>query len=117
VFAYAEPTEPKSFEATPFKWIESSQEFSTMLGELRSAKEIAVDLEYHSYRSFTGFVCLMQISTRQSDWIIDTLALREELEDLNEVFTDPNIIKVYFVAYFNVLELTGFLLGIPWCRK
>jgi exosome complex exonuclease RRP6 len=36
----------------------------------------------------------MQISTREEDWIIDTLALREELEVLNEVFTDSKIIKV-----------------------
>ena len=45
-------------------------------------------------RSYYGFVCLMQISTREEDWIVDTLALREELEELNEVFTDPSIIKV-----------------------
>ena len=36
----------------------------------------------------------MQISTREEDFVIDTLALREELEALNEVFTDPSIIKV-----------------------
>lgn len=36
----------------------------------------------------------MQISTRQKDYIIDTLALREELHILNEVFTDPKIVKV-----------------------
>lgn len=36
----------------------------------------------------------MQISTRQKDYIIDTLALREELHVLNEVFTDPKIVKV-----------------------
>jgi exosome complex exonuclease RRP6 len=34
--------------------------------------EIAVDLEAHSYRSFLGFVCLMQLSTRDEDWLIDT---------------------------------------------
>ena len=36
----------------------------------------------------------MQISTREGDWIVDTLSVREELEELNEVFTDPKIIKV-----------------------
>ena len=62
--------------------------------KLRNSNEIAVDLEYHSLRSYYGFVCLMQISTREEDFVIDTLALREELEALNEVFTDPSIIKV-----------------------
>ena len=65
-----------------------------MLGKLRQVQEIAVDLEHHRYRSFNGFVCLMQISTRRDDFIVDTLTLREELEDLNEIFTDPDILKV-----------------------
>lgn len=65
-----------------------------MIEKLRQATEVAIDLEYHNYRSFAGFVCLMQISTSAEDFIIDTLELREELEDLNEVFTDPCIVKV-----------------------
>lgn len=65
-----------------------------MLNDLKQATEIAVDLEHHDYRSYHGFVCLMQISTRKQDWIVDTLELREELIALNEVFTDPNIVKV-----------------------
>jgi exosome complex exonuclease RRP6 len=66
-----------------------------MLEDLNQATEIAVDLEHHDYRSYHGFVCLMQISTREQDWIVDTLELREELVALNEVFTDPNIVKVH----------------------
>lgn len=68
--------------------------FTDMLSKLRNAAEIAVDLEHHSYRTFGGFVCLMQLSTREEDFVVDTLAVREELEELNEVFTDPKIVKV-----------------------
>lgn len=74
-----------------------------MLKELRQASEIAVDLEHHDYRSYYGFVCLMQISTRTQDWIVDTLELREELIALNEVFTDPQIVKVLILP---ILSLT-----------
>ena len=88
MFRSAEPIPPKSFEDTPFKWVETPADLSGMLDELRVAKEIAVDLEYHSYRSFTGFVCLMQISTRERDWVVDTLSLREELEELLK-FPEP----------------------------
>jgi len=35
----------------------------------------------------------MQISTREEDFIVDTLALRDELEDMNEVFTDRKLRK------------------------
>jgi len=65
-----------------------------MLVKLRRVSEVAIDLEHHSYRSYAGFLCLMQISTREEDWIIDTLTLREELMELNEIFTDPKIVKV-----------------------
>ena len=94
MFQFADPIAPKSFEETPFTWVADSTVFNAMLDKLRSAREIAIDLEYHSYRSFYGFVCLMQLSTRDEDWVVDTLAVREELEELNEVFTDPNIVKV-----------------------
>jgi exosome complex exonuclease RRP6 len=37
----------------------------------------------------------MQISTREKDWVIDTLRpWRHKLEVLNEVFANPNILKV-----------------------
>lgn len=51
-------------------------------------------LQAHSYRTFQGITCLMQISTRSEDFIVDTLKLRSELVMLNEVFTDPKIVKV-----------------------
>ena len=94
MFRYADPIPPKSFEETPFTWVADTAAFSAMLDKLRSAQEIAIDLEYHSYRSFYGFVCLMQISTREEDFVVDTLAVREELEELNEVFTNPSVVKV-----------------------
>uniref|UniRef100_A0ACB8EFA7 Exosome component 10 n=1 Tax=Sphaerodactylus townsendi TaxID=933632 RepID=A0ACB8EFA7_9SAUR len=49
---------------------------------------------HHSYRSFLGLTCLMQISTRTEDFIVDTLELRSDLYILNETFTDPAIVKV-----------------------
>jgi exosome complex exonuclease RRP6 len=66
-----------------------------MLAELKTEKEIAIDLEHHDNRSYIGLVSLMQISTRKKDWIVDTLKpWRRRLECLNEVFADPNILKV-----------------------
>lgn len=65
-----------------------------MIRDLKAETEIAIDLEHHDYRSYQGFVCLMQISTRTADYIVDTLLLRRELFSLNEVFTNPAITKV-----------------------
>jgi len=71
-----------------------------MLAELKTAKEIAIDLEHHDYRTYIGLVSLMQISTHNKDWIVDTLKpWRRRLECLNEVFADPSIIKVCFMSF------------------
>lgn len=51
-------------------------------------------LQHHNYRSYLGLTCLVQISTRTRDYIVDALALRSHLQLLNEAFADPNIVKV-----------------------
>lgn len=77
-----------------------------MLVELKKAKEIAIDLEHHDARSFVGLVSLMQISTRDRDWIVDTLRpWREDLQVLNEVFADPTILKVFHGAFMDMVWL------------
>jgi exosome complex exonuclease RRP6 len=68
-----------------------------MATKLKAAKEIAVDLEHHSYRTYRGFLCLMQISTREEDFIIDLLvpSVRDSISNtLSEIFADPEIVKV-----------------------
>lgn len=94
MFVNQMPISPSPISSSPLTWVSTPQDFQSMLAKLRQAKEIAVDLEHHSYRSYAGFVCLIQLSTRQEDWIVDTLVVREELAELNEVFTDPEIVKV-----------------------
>lgn len=72
------------------------------MAKLKVAREIAIDLEHHDYRTYAGFVCLMQISTRDEDFVVDTLALHDELEVLNEVFADPAIVKVFHGAEMDI---------------
>ena len=105
LFEHKEAKSPNSFENTPFTMVDSVPELEVLLEKLRNAKEIAVDLEHHSFRTFSGFVCLMQISTREEDFIIDTLSLRKELESLNEIFTDPKIVKVFHGAESDIIWL------------
>lgn len=95
VFEHADPTPYQPAETTKATWVDTFEGVVEMLDELKRAKEIAVDLEHHDFRTYTGLVCLMQISTRDRDWIVDTLQpWRHKLEILNQVFADPAIIKV-----------------------
>lgn len=98
MFLPADPIPATPFESTSATWVSTPDALEAMLDELRGAPEIAIDLEHNNYRSYAGIVCLMQISTRKQDWMVDTLALRAELATgaLNEVFTDPKVVKVCF---------------------
>ncbi|KAJ4290910.1 exosome nuclease subunit [Kalmusia sp. IMI 367209] len=100
------PKPYKPFDTTTATFVDTPEALATMLAELKTAKEIAIDLEHHDNRSYIGIVSLMQISTRDKDWIVDTLKpWRRRLECLNEVFTDPNIIKVLHGAYMDIVWL------------
>ncbi|XP_058118506.1 exosome component 10 [Anopheles ziemanni] len=96
------PQEPLVLEETELVFIDQESQLAELLSDLRQAKEIAIDLEHHSYRSFQGFTCLMQLSTRTKDYIVDTLKLRDELHVLNEVFTDRKKLKVLHGAFSDV---------------
>uniref|UniRef100_A0A7M4E9Z2 Exosome complex component 10 n=1 Tax=Crocodylus porosus TaxID=8502 RepID=A0A7M4E9Z2_CROPO len=96
-----EKPEPQMFrplEETPCHFVSTLDELVELNEKLVNCKEFAVDLEHHSYRTFLGLTCLMQISTRTEDFIIDTLELRSDLYILNEPFTDPAIVKVFHGA-------------------
>lgn len=92
------PAKYKPLDDTSLIVIEKSEDLKILLDDLRKYSEIAVDLEHHSYRSFQGITCLMQISTKDTDYLIDTLSLRSELHQLNEIFTKPSVLKVFHGA-------------------
>lgn len=98
----SEPINPKPLSETPLVEVTTEEGLNNLLNELYNYKEIAIDLEHHSYRTFMGITCLMQISTRDKDYLVDTLALRDKLAVLNEVFTKPSIVKVFHGADMDI---------------
>lgn len=96
VYQKADPIPYQPVETTSATFVDTEEGVLEMLNELKGASEIAVDLEHHDVRSYVGLVSLMQISTRDKDWIVDTLKpWRHKLQILNEVFADPKIVKVF----------------------
>ncbi|KAI0813548.1 ribonuclease H-like domain-containing protein [Xylaria sp. FL0064] len=106
IFQEKEPIPYLPFESTTATFVDTFDGVLAMLEELRGATEIAIDTEHHDFRTYNGLLSLMQISTREKDWIVDTLQpWRHKLEVLNEVFADPNIIKVLHGAYMDIVWL------------
>lgn len=66
-----------------------------MVAELCQERHVAIDLENHSFRSFHGFTCLMQLSSRTKDWVVDVLALRGAVGPaLAPLMADTGVVKV-----------------------
>ncbi|KAI1429069.1 ribonuclease H-like domain-containing protein [Xylaria sp. FL1777] len=106
IYQQKDPIRYLPFESTTATFVDTFDGVLAMLDELKGATEIAIDTEHHDFRTYTGLLSLMQISTREKDWIIDTLQpWRHKLEVLNEVFADPNIIKVLHGAYMDIIWL------------
>uniref|UniRef100_A0A061SIC0 Exosome complex exonuclease RRP6 n=1 Tax=Tetraselmis sp. GSL018 TaxID=582737 RepID=A0A061SIC0_9CHLO len=50
-----------------------------------------------------GFTCLMQLSTREADWIVDTIALRSLIgPKLGPIFADTGVLKVLHGADYDI---------------
>ncbi|KAM0262434.1 hypothetical protein ACHAQJ_001685 [Trichoderma viride] len=106
LFQIMDPIPPQPVETTSATWVDTYEGVVEMLQELKKAKEIAVDLEHHDFRTYIGLVSLLQISTREKDWVVDTLRpWRHKLQVLNEVFADPTIVKVFHGAYMDMVWL------------
>lgn len=105
-YAVAPPKEFGPAETTEPIWVDTPEAVAEMVAELKQAREVAVDLEHHDVHSYHGLVSLMQISTRDKDWVVDTLKpWREDLQRLNEVFTDPKILKVFHGSTMDIVWL------------
>ncbi|KAI0550970.1 ribonuclease H-like domain-containing protein [Xylaria curta] len=106
VFQRKDPIPYLPFESTTATYVDTYDGVLEMLEELKGASEIAIDTEHHDFRTYAGLLSLMQISTREKDWIVDTLQpWRHKLEVLNEVFADPSIVKVLHGAYMDIVWL------------
>lgn len=90
-----------------FMYVDTVAKLKTALEELRNFAEIAIDVEHHSYRSFQGITCLVQVSTRIKDYLFDALELRDDMHILNEIFTDSKVVKI----------LHGADLDIEWLQR
>eukprot|EP01040_Poterioochromonas_malhamensis_P002464 gene2464-2620_t len=89
----------------PFLFVSTPAALDQLIEEVKLEKIIALDLEHHSFRSFQGLTCLIQLSTSAKDYIIDPLELRADCERLGAIFADPKITKVLHGCEQDILWL------------
>lgn len=78
-----------------YEYVDTIESLHKVLIDVQESKEIAINVQNHSYRSFQGFVCILQLATRDKVYIIDAIILRSKINLLAPVFANPFIVKVF----------------------
>lgn len=91
-------------ELPPPILVEQQDDFEDLLDVLEEEDEIAVDTEADSFYSFRDKVCLLQITARGQDWLVDPLG-DLDMSELGPILADPQKTKVFHDAEYDVLIL------------
>lgn len=81
----------------PPKLIVTQAELGRFVEQITDAKHLAVDSESDSYFAYRPRVCLIQISSKHEDFILDPLALKD-LSLVGDIFADPAVEKIFHAA-------------------
>jgi ribonuclease D len=76
-----------------------------MAADLARYPLISVDTESNSLYVYQEQVCLIQFSTGHADYLVDPLILRDELNCLAPIFTNPGIEKIFHAAEYDIICL------------
>ena len=85
-------------------WVAKPAAFQTMVDRLKSQPALAVDTESNSLYVYHEQVCLIQISTPSTDYLIDPLALAD-LSALGPLLADARVLKVFHGAEYDLITL------------
>jgi len=96
--------DPASVSVEPtvsYTLVASQQDYHRMMEALHPASRIAVDIEADSLYHYFEKVCLVQVSTDSSTFVIDPLAVRD-LGGLAPIFADPQVEKVFHASSYDI---------------
>lgn len=85
-------------------WVNTKQLLLKMIDDLAAQSHVAVDTESNSLHAFREQVCLMQFSSKNADYLVDPLVLKD-LSALAPIFSNPNIEKIFHAAEYDLVCL------------
>lgn len=86
------------------KWIAEPGELQQMVREIAQEPRLAIDTESNSLFAYQEKVCLIQISTLATDYLVDPLALHD-ISNLAEIFANPKQLKIFHAAEYDLICL------------
>lgn len=83
------------------EYVQTEDRLNALVEALRGAPLVAADTEAAGYHRYFDRVCLVQLSTRQRTYVVDSVAL-EDLTSLRSIFSDPATEIVLHDAEYDV---------------
>ncbi len=87
-----------------YQMVDTPEKFKHIVQHLEAEKKIAVDLEADSMYHYREKVCLLQISTKRFNAVIDPLAVKD-LSLLAPLFRDNSVTKILHGADYDIRSL------------
>ena len=85
----------------PPEWVDSSDALKRMLRRAAGEPSVALDTEANSFYAYRERTCLIQLSTEESDFLVDPLA-GFDLAPLGGLLADPKIVKVFHDGEYDI---------------
>jgi ribonuclease D len=84
--------------------IETKHQLVDMITALKNSPIIGVDTESNSLYEYQEKICLIQFSSEDKDYIVDTIMLKD-ISNLDEIFSSNKIEKVFHAAEYDLMCL------------
>jgi ribonuclease D len=88
----------------PPVWVDQPNLLKQMITDLAGQTRVAVDTESNSLHAYREQVCLIQFSTRKTDYVVDPLVF-DDLSALGPIFSNPKIEKIFHAAEYDLICL------------
>jgi ribonuclease D len=95
---------PEMYRLPPPILVDHAESFERMLEALAGEPILGLDTESDSLYRYFHRVCLIQVSTNSSDFVLDPLSV-PDLRPLGALLADPNVEKVFHAAENDILAL------------
>ncbi len=89
---------------TKATYIDNERDLIKLVELLAQEDSIAFDTESNSLHAYRGQTCLIQLSTREEDFVIDPLLIND-VNSLAEIFSNPKIEKIFHAAEYDLICL------------
>ena len=83
-------------------YVDTAAAMNELYEELKDVDEVAVDTEADSFYSYREKICLIQVSAKGKDWLVDPLA-GFSIDKIGDLLADPSKCKPFHDGEYDFL--------------